>query len=1386
MKIRFRAVSFLLAVILVIGLMPIALVSAASTVNVMSYNLKNTNYSFGSVSSMITNAGAELIGMQEVTLLQYPLLSTAMSSAGYSAIKGNNRGDGEYAPIFYKTSKFTLLRSGCYWLSDTPTEESKFEESSYYRICTWGYFQIKNTNDYLIMFNTHLDFGLATVIKQMDVILKDIIVKTNELTNARNHVIITGDFNTASSSAASKYLLGDSAYNGSVNTHTKQRLDESRQIASKVVLSSFGNYYTQPASGPTSDLDHIFVTHEGFQCTYYQVLSDAAGSDHLPIIAKLTYKTATHNYDYQYKSNGTHSVTCAHCSYSATQACTMSEEHCSLCGGGGTEKFRLVTDQNDLTTGRYVMVIAATGTYTGSSAYYSVGLKQDSGFNSLVSYGLGFTQLPETITLQNADVAKMVWNLEGSSGGFTLKNVSDKALYYNGKNDLLFGRHSATTWNGVMSTTTFHWMVKYNTTGYLALRTDLNTLGKTDVNSPLVSCVPNTSTGNFRVFFFKKYEECLHPDTSTATTPATCTEDGTAVTTCNACGEVLSSETLAATGHSYGSVVTAPTCNAQGFTTYTCSVCNDNYVGNYTAQLSHSYKATTVAATCTSAGYTTYQCTLCGYSYVGNEVSATGHNYVAKSTAPSCTQIGITTYTCTACGDSYEGEQTAATGHSYKSTRTEPTCTISGKITYTCTACGSSYFETIPALGHSYATVVTAPTCTQAGKTTFTCSTCGYSYVGNYVSATGHRYLVTTVEATCTTAGATVYTCELCANSYSQTIPQLSHHYTQVVTPATCTQNGVTTYTCDSCGHSYTGNQTAAIGHAYTQETIAPTCTQAGMTVYTCSICQDSYNGDEISAIGHSYTSKTTPPTCEESGKTTYTCSSCGDFYTGEEIAPNGHQYSAQITESTCVQKGLVTYTCEVCADSYTQELAMSAHTTVFVPEVDAVCGKAGNVEHYRCTVCEKYFADAQTEFELPENYVILPALSHQCVYHPYVDSTCTQAGNNAYYYCSNCDGYFFDANAQYVAPLSFLMLAPTGHSYAYRNNGENHVITCAKCTYSEVKQHNYAEGICLCGAEESAEPSYVPNANLTLTMSISVGAEMQVIYNVLNSKVKSFDTFYVEVVKEVADAESITTIFSVENGNMTAVTNAAGNISRYMATYTGIFAVEMGDNFTATVYAVGADGTIYYGPSVSSSVKTFLMQQLADDSAPAELKTLAVDMLNYGAAAQVNFNYDIAHLANADLTETQKAFGTRTIPTAVDASAMSATGGRVVTSVSVQSRVMLYLTFIYKASAASDLKVVIKAADGTILSEYAPTEINTNNCKAVYDDVGAGQMRDLLTIELYDNGTLVSKTLTWSVESYVAQIREDSASTEALINAVNAMLAYGDSAEVYLRYTGQ
>ncbi len=377
-----------------------------------------------------------------------------------------------------------------------------------------------------------------------------------------------------------------------------------------------------------------------------------------------------------------------------------------------------------------------------------------------------------------------------------------------------------------------------------------------------------------------------------------------------------------------------------------------------------------------------------------------------------------------------------------------------------------------------------------------------------------------------------------------------------------------------------------------------------------------------------------------------------------------------------------------------------------------------------------------------------------------------TSIGNNAFISCEGITSLtILNPTCIIYDSADTLGIAGTTVIYGYKNS----------------TAQDYAEkyGYTFAAIEEP-----VPDGSLDFSMSITVGAEMQVVYTVLASKVSSYESFYLEVSKNVVGGEPVVTTYGLDEGmtEMQVLTNASGKVSGYRATYTGINAKEMGDEFTATLYAVAADGTIYYGNPNTKSIKSFLMGKITDTVSPATLKTLAVDMLNYGAAAQLNFSYDTENLVNADLTEEQKALGTQTAPEAVDSTVITGDGINLTASVTVKSKVELTLTCLYKTEDASNVKFIFKDKDGNVLAELAPTKhIAGKAVQCVYDQVGAKQMRELITIEVYDGDTLVSKTLTWSVESYVAATLARTTTSEILANMVNAMLIYGDSAAAYL-----
>ena len=208
-----------------------------------------------------------------------------------------------------------------------------------------------------------------------------------------------------------------------------------------------------------------------------------------------------------------------------------------------------------------------------------------------------------------------------------------------------------------------------------------------------------------------------------------------------------------------GAVVTVENCtNLNGEMKDIIETSGDSYVLLDGERIhTHKYTAgTVVAPTCTEVGYTPYTCA-CGHTYNGDEVAALGHTndegVVTK--APTCVEVGEKTLTCTVCGTTTTEEVAVAdhTAGAEATCTTAQTCTVCGvelvaalghnagaeatcTTAQTCTVCGT---ELVAALGHNHEATVTAPTCTAAGYTTYTCD-CGDTYTGDEVAALGHKY----------------------------------------------------------------------------------------------------------------------------------------------------------------------------------------------------------------------------------------------------------------------------------------------------------------------------------------------------------------------------------------------------------------------------------------------------------------------------------------------------------------------------------------------------------------------------------------------------------------------------------------------------------------------
>ena len=223
---------------------------------------------------------------------------------------------------------------------------------------------------------------------------------------------------------------------------------------------------------------------------------------------------------------------------------------------------------------------------------------------------------------------------------------------------------------------------------------------------------------------------------------------------------------------------------------------------------------------------------------------------------------------------------------------------------------------------------------------------------------------------------------------------------------------------------------------------------------------------------------------------------------------------------------------------------------------------------------------------------------------------------------------------------------------------------------------------------------------------------------------------------------------------------------------------LDLAKEITARLYDKDGEYT-----EAKSSVLDYCNTVLNNPNDSAELKTLVVDLLNYGAAFQT-YKGITSGLVNENLTEEQKLLGTQKDPqlTSVLEKGTELADPAVewqVAGLKLEDSVTIY----FKISAASvdglTVKVTCDGYTWEIKDFCAPD--SEGLYKVYFDKLNPAQMRDKIEAVVCDaQGNTVSNTLTYSIESYAAYQAEQNADAN-LVALVKAMMRYGDAAYVWV-----
>jgi len=220
----------------------------------------------------------DYFGVQEAVPQQMVDIKTNLKDYDYVGVgRDDGKNQGEYSAIFYDKNKLEVLKSGTFWLSETPEKPSKGWDAAYNRVCTYAFFKIKKSGKKFLAMNLHFDHvGDVARVNSCKLILE----KIKELNPQNLPLTLTGDFNLTDDTEPIKII--------------SQSLDNVYYHSKKPHYGPKGTFTAFDVNTvPKERIDYIFV--KGFDVQSNRTINDRREnllypSDHFPILAEISFK----------------------------------------------------------------------------------------------------------------------------------------------------------------------------------------------------------------------------------------------------------------------------------------------------------------------------------------------------------------------------------------------------------------------------------------------------------------------------------------------------------------------------------------------------------------------------------------------------------------------------------------------------------------------------------------------------------------------------------------------------------------------------------------------------------------------------------------------------------------------------------------------------------------------------------------------------------------------------------------------------------------------------------------------------------------------------------------------------------------------------------------
>jgi endonuclease/exonuclease/phosphatase family metal-dependent hydrolase len=219
----------------------------------------------------------DIIGTQELFHLQGEYLVEKAPEYKWFGVSRRGNKEDEHMGVFYKPAKLKVLRSGNFWLSETPdTPGSMSWNVTLPRMVTWGLFALRSTGQKFILYNTHFPHRRDEDEVARQQCAKLIAERIGKL-EPGIPFILTGDFNAPAAGPVHK-VLADAGLTD-VWASAPQRFGPEGTF----------NGFKGTTTGPR--IDWIFYRGAGIQPVLAETVTlrqgDRYPSDHFPVFAVL-------------------------------------------------------------------------------------------------------------------------------------------------------------------------------------------------------------------------------------------------------------------------------------------------------------------------------------------------------------------------------------------------------------------------------------------------------------------------------------------------------------------------------------------------------------------------------------------------------------------------------------------------------------------------------------------------------------------------------------------------------------------------------------------------------------------------------------------------------------------------------------------------------------------------------------------------------------------------------------------------------------------------------------------------------------------------------------------------------------------------------------------